>query len=555
MSDRPPAPSRSGIRLIDRARRHAGRIAIVDAGGEHPYAWLDARSRFRAVQLLDGRRDLEEERVSFLMPPGLEYVVTQWAIWRAGGVAVPLSPLHPDPEVEYILDDTGCGTVIAADEFDPRLRPLAEARGIRYRSVPPEGYTVEPLFHVLSTDELERAEETRRAKDAGAAEPEAALPEISSERRAMILYTSGTTSRPKGVVSTHAAIEAQVRSIIEAWRVSRRDRLLHILPLHHTHGIVAALTSTLCAGGCVEMPGRFDAAEAWEAFADGRITLFMAVPTVYVKLLSAWEAADQITRARWSKGARGLRLMVSGSAALPETVFARWEEVTSHRLLERYGMTEIGMGLTNPLRGERRPGTVGQPLPGVEVRLVADDGRLLAEGSAVHAPGETGEIRVRGPGVFEEYWSRPAETREAFEGGWFRTGDEATVEDGYYRILGRSSVDIIKTGGYKVSAIEVEECLRGHPAVRDCAVVGAPDPEWGECVCAAIEAEPGADHDALGEWARARLAPYKVPRRWLTVEALPRNAMGKVRKPAVRAMFESEAPEGSAQANDEPIQG
>jgi malonyl-CoA/methylmalonyl-CoA synthetase len=230
-------------------------------------------------------------------------------------------------------------------------------------------------------------------------------------------------------------------------------------------------------------------------------------------------------------------LMVSGSAALPVSVFERWREITGHALLERYGMTEIGMALSNPLHGERRPGTVGRPLPGVEVQLRDESGRELTD------PAVPGEIHVRGPGVFLEYWNRPEATRMAFRGDWFCTGDVAVVEDGYYRILGRSSVDIIKTGGYKVSALEIEEALRGHPSVKDCAVVGVEDPEWGERVCTAVVPASTSSSDSaesLKEWLAERIAPYKLPRRWLFVAELPRNAMGKVTKPAVKELFGSQ---------------
>jgi malonyl-CoA/methylmalonyl-CoA synthetase len=225
--------------------------------------------------------------------------------------------------------------------------------------------------------------------------------------------------------------------------------------------------------------------------------------------------------------------MVSGSAALPVSTLERWRAITGDVLLERYGMTEIGMALSNPLRGDRVAGTVGTPLPGVEVRLVGEDGAVVGEG-------QQGEIEVRGPGVFKEYWKQPAATCAAFRDSWFRTGDLAVVEDGRYRILGRSSVDIIKTGGYKISALEIEECLRQHPAVADCAVVGLADAEWGQRVAAAVALHPGATAapEALQAWARERLAPYKVPREVRLVGALPRNAMGKVFKPDVARLFE-----------------
>jgi malonyl-CoA/methylmalonyl-CoA synthetase len=233
--------------------------------------------------------------------------------------------------------------------------------------------------------------------------------------------------------------------------------------------------------------------------------------------------------------------MVSGSAALPVQLLERWREATGHTLLERYGMTEIGMALSNPPAGERVPGAVGRPLPGVEVRIVDEAGRPLPEG-------EPGELRVRGPGLFREYWRRPEATAEACRDGWFATGDVALCEHGVYRILGRKSQDIIKTGGYKVSALEIETVLRDHPAIADCAVVGVPDSEWGERVAAAVVLAPAAaggaaaeapslDLDSLRAWARDRLAPYRLPTLLQVVEDLPRNAMGKVVKARVVEQF------------------
>jgi len=237
----------------------------------------------------------------------------------------------------------------------------------------------------------------------------------------------------------------------------------------------------------------------------------------------------------WSSGATRLRLFVSGSAALPVSVLEEWRTITGHTLLERYGMTEIGMALSNPLDGERRPGYVGSALPGVEVRLVDEDGTDAAAG-------EPGEILVRGPAVFLEYWGRPDATAAAFsESGWFRTGDVAVVEGGAFRILGRLSVDIIKTGGEKVSALEIEDVLREHPAIIDCAVVGLEDPEWGESVAAAVVLRPGAMLllAELRNWARTLLSGPKLPRRMLVLDALPSNAMGKVAKTQLIQLFEA----------------
>jgi malonyl-CoA/methylmalonyl-CoA synthetase len=393
--------------------------------------------------------------------------------------------------------------VVAHPDFAEALRPIAERNGRRF---------------VATGDAL-------------AAEP-GALPPVQPARRAMIVYTSGTTGRPKGVVSTHDTLRAQITALVDAWGWTAADRTLLVLPLHHVHGIVNVLACALWSGAACEILPRFDAGETWRAIESGRLTLFMAVPTVYGRLIAAYDAAGEDERGRMSEGCRRMRLMVSGSAALPVRTLERWRQISGHVLLERYGMTEIGMALGNPLHGERRPGFVGMPLPRVEVRLVDEDG-------APAEPGTPGEVEVRGPNVFLEYWGRPEATAEAFRGGWFRTGDVGVVEDGYYRLLGRRSVDIIKTGGFKVSALEIEEVLRTHPEIGECAVVGVEDAEWGERVCVAAETAPDSPLtlEALQGWAREHLAPYKLPRALCRVDALPRNAMGKVVKPEVAKLF------------------
>src|ERR1035438_311964 len=488
------------------AERHGGRTAVVDSQGAFPYNHLlDASSRV-ASALLAGREDLQEERVAFLLAPGFPWVAVLWGIWRAGGVAVPLPLNCPRSELEYFIDDTKASTLVFDARGEPQLAPIAAARGIRALS----------YHQILAWQSTE-------------------LQDIASERRAMILYTSGTTNRPKGVVTTHANIAAQITSLIEAWEWSADDRIVLFLPLHHIHGIVNVVSCALWSGATCEVLPRFDANAVWERIAGGSLTLFMAVPTIYVKLIAAWDAAPPERRAVLSQACAKLRLMVSGSAALPVSTLERWKEISGHTLLERYGMTEIGMALSNPLRGERVPGSVGMPLPSVEVQLVGENGQPIA-------PGTPGEIEVRGPSVFTEYWGKPDATRDAFRDGWFRTGDTAVVENGVYRILGRTNIDVLKTGGHKVSALEIEEALREHPAVAECAVVGVPDLEWGERVAAAVVLNDGGALDlaSLRAWAKEFLAAHKLPSRLLVLDALPRNAMGKVTKPAIKAMFRSE---------------
>ena len=493
------------VPLFERAAAHARRTAVVDADGSYKYKdLLDASAR-AAGRLLAGRADLDEARVAFLVTPGFSYAATQWGIWRAGGVAVPLAVMYPRPELEYVVNDSQAEILVAHPSLAERLRPVAEQQGRMF----------------LTTDALLAGDDSE-------------LPAVAAERRAMMLYTSGTTGKPKGVVTTHANVQAQVTSLIEAWAWEADDHVPLVLPLHHIHGIINVLTCALWAGATCEMPPAFDAEDVWDRLLTRPVTLFMAVPTIYVKLIAAWQAAPPERQRALSEACGKLRLMVSGSAALPVSVLERWREITGHVLLERYGMTEIGMALSNPLDGQRVPGCVGAPLPGMEVRVVDDAGR----------PASHGEIQVRGPGVFKEYWRRPDETRDAFTRGWFATGDVAVVKDGIHRILGRQSVDIIKTGGYKVSALEIEEVLRTHPGIAECAVVGVADAEWGQRVCAAVVLDGDCDLtlDALRVWSKQRLAAYKAPSRLLVLGALPRNAMGKVTKPAVTRLFESDGP-------------
>ena len=491
----------SRLSLFDRACQFADRTAIKSGGDSASYGQLLEDSASVATGLLDGAADLEGARVCFLVPPGYDYVAVQWGIWRAGGIAVPLGMMHPLPELEYVVEDTGAMAIVADAGLLDKVRPLAESHDL-------------PLF---TSRELISHEPVK-------------LPVLEPDRHAMILYTSGTTSKPKGVVTSHAMIQAQITSLVEAWGWTADDRILHVLPLHHIHGIINVLSCALWSGACCEFLPKFDAAAVWERLASGQLSLFMAVPTIYARLITAWEKATESEQQYYSAGCQQLRLMVSGSAALPVSTLERWRSISGQTLLERYGMTEIGMGLSNPLEGERVPGHVGKPLPGVKTRRVNDQGEPVADDVPC-------EIQVRGPSVFEHYWNRPEVTEQAFMDGWFRTGDVTVVEDGVYRILGRSSVDIIKTGGEKVSALEIEEVLRTHPAIAQCAVVGVEDDEWGERVAACLVVKEELTLDELRDWAKQLLAVYKVPSLLLLVDELPSNAMGKVQKPAIKKLF------------------
>lgn len=496
--------SATPLPLFTQARLHAERTALIDEAGAFAYRELLAASHRIASALLRDTDDLREQRIAFLIPSSFTFAAVLWGTWRAGGLAVPLAVSHPDSELEYAIADAEASVILATPEFAERLRALAEKYSCRF---------------LLATE-------------CDAVAPRN-LPNIDAPRRALMLYTSGTTSKPKGVVLTHRNIAAQVTTLVQAWEWCAEDRTLLVLPLHHVHGLINVLTCALWSGATCEMLPHFEAKSVWEKFLTGDFTLFMAVPTIYNKLIAAWEQAPRDKQSAMSASCRRMRLMVSGSAALPVSVLEKWRAISGHVLLERYGMTETGMMLSNPLHGERRPGFVGMPLPNVEVRLVDEHDQAAADG-------HPGEIQVRGPGVFLEYWRRPEATAAAFHEGWFRTGDIALRERGSFRILGRSAIDIIKTGGYKVSALEIEEVLRAHPAVAECAVVGVEDAEWGERVCLAaiLQTQSALTLEDLRQWCKERLAPYKIPARLLLMKELPRNAMGKVLKPEVAKLFE-----------------
>jgi malonyl-CoA/methylmalonyl-CoA synthetase len=494
----------SELPVIARAMLHRSSIAICSESGECTYERLLKQSTSIAAALLAGVDDLQETRVAVLLPAGPDYVAAQWGVWRAGGIHVPLPLTAAEPEWEYALADSGAAIVLATTAMISTIG--SPCRRLDKR--------------LLIVEEIASASDRT-------------MPCVSSERRAMMLYTSGTTSKPKGVVTTHANVQAQIECLVEAWEWQASDRIPLFLPLHHIHGVINVLGCALWSGATVEAFTTFDAETIIGRVCAGAYTLFMAVPTIYVKLLEWLKGASGADRRAAADGFRRLRLMVSGSAALPASLHDEWFRCTGQMLLERYGMTEIGMALSNPYRGPRRPGSVGLPLPRVEVRLKAETGEQLS------GEGVPGEIQVRGPGVFCEYWNRPEITRDAFDDGWFRTGDVAVIEASYYRIMGRLSVDIIKSGGYKLSALEIESTLLEHPEIRECAVVGVADATWGEVVAAAVVLNCGSrlDLGALRAWWRDRMSAYKAPQRLVIVESLPRNAMGKVTKATVRELF------------------
>ncbi|MDC3132873.1 acyl-CoA synthetase [Flavobacteriaceae bacterium] len=490
------------ISLINNAFSYQDRIAIISEGRDYTYGNLLKTSEQIAYNLLDGKMDLMEAPVAFIVAPGFQYTAIQWGIWRAGGIAVPLCVKHPLPSIQYVIEDTDATTIILSEAFESLLSPLKENKEIRF----------------IRTDQYKE----------GTLE----LPSISALRRAMILYTSGTTGKPKGVVTTHQNIESQITSLTSSWEWDKDDHILNVLPLHHVHGIINVMSCALWSGACCEFLPQFDPHKIFDIFNKKRVNVFMAVPTIYYKLISYWKELPESEQKEVTASLKTFRLMVSGSAALPVTVLEQWKQISGHILLERYGMTEMGMAISNSYRGERKPGYIGLPLDEVKIRI-AD------EGNTPLAQGNQGEIQVQGPNVFKEYWRKREATASTFTpDGWFKTGDIAIFENDAYRILGRNSVDIIKSGGYKISALEIEEVLRTHPQIKECGVVGIPDEEWGEIIGASLILESGTiDFESLKVWLKEMLPAYKIPKKYIIQNDLPRNVMGKVTKNQLKKEF------------------
>ena len=480
------------------------KIALIDGSSEHSYSEVDILADKFASGLLTRGADLNEERVAFIIPASLDYVTVLQGIWRAGGIAIPLNPSSTESELEHYLVSSGVTAVIANNEFQNIVSSLCKKLSISLLSV-----------NEVLVSEIKL------------------LPSVSIERPGMILFTSGTTNKPKGVVMTHKAIRAQITSLIDAWEWSEKDTIPLFLPLNHIHGIINILGCALWAGATINLMAKLNIPELCNQVKQGLYTVFMAVPTIYVKLIKHLEGLDPIEAKKTSEGFKEMRLNVSGSAACPVKVFNQWHLLTGQVLLERYGMTEIGMALSNPYNGERRAGFVGSELPGVSAQLFDENDQNIAD------EGVPGEIRVKGDTVFKAYWENEKATVDSFKNGWFCTGDIAVIEDAYFRIMGRASIDIIKSGGYKLSALEIEGVLLNHDDIDEIAIIGISDDTWGEAVAAVVSLREGASLNLadLKDWCDHKMSSYKIPKQLKILEALPRNAMGKIIKPTLRELF------------------
>eukprot|EP00730_Choanoeca_flexa_P014771 TRINITY_DN6579_c0_g1_i1.p1 TRINITY_DN6579_c0_g1~~TRINITY_DN6579_c0_g1_i1.p1 ORF type:complete len:581 (+),score=138.88 TRINITY_DN6579_c0_g1_i1:24-1745(+) len=489
------------------------------------------------------------ERVGFLVTPDSTWVSTILGCWLSNNTAVPLCNKHSLSELDYVLTDSHAAAIVTDHAYTNHAENACDQASV------PSLIHTEPLFDKAAEVDVQRALN--------------GLPRVTADDDALVIYTSGTTSKPKGVLTTHATVNHQIASLHRAWQWTPEDVIMNVLPLHHIHGVVNVVLSAITQGATVEMCQGFDAKYTFDRLAglqspscDSRpLSIFMAVPTVYSKLLKQYDERSEQDQAEFSAGTQALRLIVSGSAALPQTVFERCKAVTGHALLERYGMTEIGMALGNPYNGPRVPGCVGQPFDQVQVKMELDNGTVLYDNRACNADamvqlvapdGSTtttdeglheGALLIKGPNVFKEYINKPEATVAEFDDeGYFKTGDVARYDGELdtYAILGRASADIIKSGGYKLSALEIERYILEHPNVGEVAVVGVDDDEWGQRVAAVVvrKSQDTLELDALRAFLKEKMSGYKLPTILKVLDEIPKNAMGKVNKKSlVKELF------------------
>jgi malonyl-CoA/methylmalonyl-CoA synthetase len=449
-------------------------------------------------------------RVAVQVEKSVECLVLYLAVVRAGLIYLPLNTAYREAEIDYFLGNAEPAVVVCAPGSFSWISKIAFRHGSQ---------------QVFTLDVDGRGSLIERA---AAKSDTFETVAVTADALAAILYTSGTTGRSKGAMLSHGNLLSNARTLHEAWGWQSDDVLLHMLPLFHVHGLFVAAHGALLAGAKMLFQSRFDAARAIDLLP--RCSVFMGVPTYYVRLL----ADERFTR----EVCKGMRLFVSGSAPLLEETFDAFKARTGHVILERYGMSETVMLVSNPYRGERRSGTVGQPLPEVDVRLVDDQQKLCPVGAIGH-------IQVRGPNVFAGYWRMPEKTAEEFTAdGYFKTGDMGRISEpnesglAYLSIVGRSK-DLIITGGYNVYPKEIEALIDELPGVAESAVIGIAHPDFGEAVTAVVVARAGVklDEVALLAVLKQRIANFKVPKRIHVVDELPRNTMGKVQKNLLRDQF------------------
>ncbi|KAK4726580.1 hypothetical protein R3W88_031497 [Solanum pinnatisectum] len=501
---------------------------IAIRADEKSYSYLQLISSARKISNLLSKLDLKTDkgikendhhngaRVGIVAKPSAEFVAGILGTWLSGGCAVPLALSYPESELLHVMNDSDISIILSTEDHQELMNTIAAKTGAQLSLIPSIPDVYSSTKHDQSKDMVSDSQQDLLENNSYGDNP------------AFILYTSGTTGKPKGVVHTHNGVLAQFSgSFVDVcanppsmFAVSGPN--VDFVPKFSVRGIWQRWRESYPTDGTIM---------------DNAITVFTGVPTMYARLIQGYEAMDPELKTASASAARHLRLMMSGSSALPLPVMQQWETITGHRLLERYGMTEFVMAISNPISGKRKGGTVGKPFAGVQAKILLDD-------ESSNDKTGVGELCIKSPSLFKEYWKLPEVTKQSFtDDGYFKTGDTVTVdEDGYYIILGRTNADIMKFGGYKLSALEIEAVLLEHQAISECCVLGLPDKDYGEVVCAIVvpeaevkrrrdeELKPALTLHELSDWAKEKLAPYKIPTRLFLWELLPRNAMGKVNK-------------------------
>ncbi|MBL7177522.1 MAG: AMP-binding protein [Desulfobacteraceae bacterium] len=454
------------------------------------------------------------DRVAIQLSKCLETVYFHLACFALGAMALPLNDGYTPTEVEYFVEDSSSSLLVTDSQ-----------NYMKSKDVLPNI----PELRVMTIDEkfpgiLFYGEEMERVTLI----PNADYPARENDA-AMICYTSGTTGKPKGAVISHRNLIKNIEDLIDVWKISDRDLLLHTLPLFHAHGLIVSLFVALFSGATTIMHRKFDAEEVWRTIERDLCTIFMGVPTLYQRMLLAWEKIPQ------KPDIRSMRVFICGSAPLSEELFDQFNRSVGHRILERYGMTETIIITSNPYESDlRKAKSVGYTLPTVEIRIVSDNGQDVTTGNV-------GEVLIRGGNVFNEYWGNPEKTAESFLGEWFKSGDLGYQDpDDNLRLylVGRSK-ELVISGGYNVYPKEVENVLEKHTAVKEVAVVGLPDEDFGERVTAGVVLNEGIEttEDELISYCKTELAGYKCPKRIYFLEELPRNTMGKLLKDELKKKF------------------
>ncbi|XP_045540433.1 malonate--CoA ligase ACSF3, mitochondrial [Papilio machaon] len=572
------------VPVFRRALLFPSRVALQDDIGIYTYAGLHQAASSLSDEIAAQLLGETQRTIAYMCSNNASHVITQWAIWMMGNIAIPLSSLHPPDMIKYFLTDSTASLVICTQEYEKLLRPITLEVSTPLLIAGREKEVTAQLYQPNTTFMKPKMDDN--LNDIGKSNI------WYGENDAMLIYTSGTTSKPKGVVWTHNMLSTQIAALHSAWQYSANDVVLHTLPLHHIHGQLNSLNASLAAGARIRMLSSFVSHAVWSRLLgmgereEAKVSVFHGVPAMYSRLASDYDTmfadnkmADYVRSTLASK----MRLMCAGSAPLPDTLFRKWEEISGIRLLERYGMSEVGMALSNPYRPveQRQVGCVGVPLPGVTARIATVDelkplitvespvpdtqislDKLGLSGTKefftdskgsewkqptveIHERNQDdeyeGELLLKGPAVFTRYWNRlPQLNASDFTSdGWFRTGDTASYSAGRFRILGRTSVDIIKTSGYKVSALQVESAVLEHPDVADVAVLGVQDDTYGEIITAVVVTKDNAKLTLkdIKDVAGKKLPPYSLPRKLLLVEQMPRNAMGKLDKKEIRKVF------------------